>query len=43
MLGVFQPDFGYLTDAMTIPSGGVLPISETAVSPSRGRDRVRPA
>lgn len=33
MLGVFQPDFGYLTDAMTIPSGGVLPISETMIQP----------
>lgn len=33
MLGVFQPDFGYLTDAMNVPSGSSLPISEMMIQP----------
>jgi 2-oxopent-4-enoate/cis-2-oxohex-4-enoate hydratase len=33
MLGVFQPDFGYLTDAMLYPNGGPMPISEQLIQP----------
>jgi 2-oxopent-4-enoate/cis-2-oxohex-4-enoate hydratase len=33
MLGVFQPDFGYLTDRMLYPSGGPMPISEQLIQP----------
>ncbi|MGB8221699.1 MAG: fumarylacetoacetate hydrolase family protein [Polyangiales bacterium] len=33
MLGVFQPDFGYLTDAMLYPNGGPMPISEKLIQP----------
>jgi len=33
MLGVFQPDFGYLTDAMMYPNGGPMPISEQLIQP----------
>jgi 2-oxopent-4-enoate/cis-2-oxohex-4-enoate hydratase len=33
MLGVFQPDFGYLTDRMLYPNGGPMPISEQLIQP----------
>jgi 2-oxopent-4-enoate/cis-2-oxohex-4-enoate hydratase len=33
MLGVFQPDFGYLTDKMIYPNGGPMPISEQLIQP----------
>lgn len=33
MLGVFQPDFGYLTDKMVYPNGGPMPISEQLIQP----------
>lgn len=33
MLGVFQPDFGYLTDAMAYSHGQDMPISETLIQP----------
>jgi 2-oxopent-4-enoate/cis-2-oxohex-4-enoate hydratase len=33
MLGVNQPDFGYLTDAMVFSSGAVMPISERLIQP----------
>lgn len=33
MLGVFQPDFGYLTDKMVYPNGGSMPISEQLIQP----------
>jgi len=33
MLGVFQPDFGYLTDKMQYPNGGPMPISEQLIQP----------
>ncbi|SFQ47458.1 2-oxopent-4-enoate/cis-2-oxohex-4-enoate hydratase, partial [Geopseudomonas sagittaria] len=33
MLGVHQPDFGYLTDAMVFSSGAVMPISERLIQP----------
>ena len=33
MLGVFQPDFGYLTDEMMYPNGGPMPISEQLIQP----------
>ena len=33
MRGVFQPDFGYLTDKMLYPNGGPMPISELLIQP----------
>ncbi|NOQ84970.1 MAG: 2-oxopent-4-enoate hydratase [Myxococcales bacterium] len=33
MLGVFRPDFGYLTDKMHYPNGGPMPISEQLIQP----------
>lgn len=33
MLGVFQPDFGYLTDAMVFSHGQEMPISEQLIQP----------
>ena len=33
MLGVHQPDFGYLTDRMKYPDGGELPISSQMIQP----------
>ena len=33
MLGVYQPDFGYLTDAMVFNSGEAMPISEKLIQP----------
>ena len=33
MLGVFQPDFGYLTDRMHYPNGGPMPISKQLIQP----------
>ncbi len=33
MLGVHQPDFGYLTDAMVYNSGEAMPISEKLIQP----------
>lgn len=33
MLGVFQPDFGYLTDQMLYPNGGPMPIGELLIQP----------
>ena len=33
MLGVYQPDFGYLTDKMMYPDGGSMPISEQLIQP----------
>jgi len=33
MLGVHQPDFGYLTDRMQYPDGGELPISTLMIQP----------
>ncbi len=33
MLGVHQPDFGYLTDAMVYNSGEAMPISERLIQP----------
>lgn len=32
-LGVFQPDFGYLTDKMLYPNGGPMPISAQLIQP----------
>jgi 2-oxopent-4-enoate/cis-2-oxohex-4-enoate hydratase len=33
MLNVHQPDFGFLTDRMMIPSGGRLPVSQELIQP----------
>jgi 2-oxopent-4-enoate/cis-2-oxohex-4-enoate hydratase len=33
MLGVRQPDFGFLTDRMWIPDGGTVTIAETMIQP----------
>jgi 2-oxopent-4-enoate/cis-2-oxohex-4-enoate hydratase len=33
MLGVYQPDFGYLTDKMMVLNGGDMPISEQLIQP----------
>ncbi len=33
MLGVRQPDFGYLTDAMEVQTGGVIPIEDQLIQP----------
>lgn len=33
MLGVFQPDFGYLTDEMLYANGGPMPISKLLIQP----------
>jgi 2-oxopent-4-enoate/cis-2-oxohex-4-enoate hydratase len=33
MLGVFQPDFGFLTDAMEYPSGAEVSIANTMIQP----------
>lgn len=33
MLGVFQPDFGFLTDAMAVPSGGAIATRERFIQP----------
>ena len=33
MLGVRQPDFGYLTDAMEVQTGGVIPIKDQLIQP----------
>ncbi len=33
MLGVFQPDFGFLTDAMQCPDGGDIPIAGNLIQP----------
>lgn len=33
MLGVHQPDFGFLTDAMLVPDGGVIEISTSMIQP----------
>ena len=33
MLGVDQPDFGYLTDAMEVPTGGVVPLRGRMIQP----------
>ncbi|MEZ4287417.1 MAG: fumarylacetoacetate hydrolase family protein [Polyangiales bacterium] len=33
MLGVYQPDFGYLTDKMLYPNGGSMPISTALIQP----------
>lgn len=32
-LGVFQPDFGYLTDKMQYPNGGAMPVSTELIQP----------
>ncbi len=33
MLGVFQPDFGFLTDKMEYPDGAVIPIAGNMIQP----------
>lgn len=33
MLGVFQPDFGFLTDAMEYPDGAAIPIAGNMIAP----------
>ena len=33
MLDVDQPDFGYLTDAMEIPTGGTVPVTASMIQP----------
>lgn len=33
MLGVFQPDFGFLTNAMEIPNGGEIQIADHLIQP----------
>ncbi len=33
MLGVFQPDFGFLTNAMQIPNGGEIQIADHLIQP----------
>lgn len=33
MLGVHQPDFGFLTDAMQVPDGGTIVIADTLIQP----------
>jgi 2-oxopent-4-enoate/cis-2-oxohex-4-enoate hydratase len=33
MLGVFQPDFGFLTDAMAFPDGADIPIAGNLIAP----------
>ncbi len=33
MLGVFQPDFGFLTDAMEFPHGATIPFDGTLIQP----------
>ena len=33
MLGVFQPDFGFLTDAMEYPNGAEIPVAGNLIAP----------
>ncbi len=33
MLGVFQPDFGFLTDAMEYPDGAAIPVNGNLIAP----------
>ena len=33
MLGVFQPDFGFLTDAMEYPDGAAIPVAGNLIQP----------
>ena len=33
MLGVFQPDFGFLTDAMVYPDGASIPVANNLIQP----------
>lgn len=33
MLGVHQPDFGFLTDAMHVPDGGTIAIADSLIQP----------
>lgn len=33
MLGVFQPDFGFLTDAMEYPQGAAIPVAGNMIAP----------
>jgi 2-oxopent-4-enoate/cis-2-oxohex-4-enoate hydratase len=33
MLGVFQPDFGFLTDAMEYPDGAAIPVAGNLIAP----------
>ncbi len=33
MLGVFQPDFGFLTDAMAYPDGAAIPLDNNLIQP----------
>ncbi len=33
MLGVFQPDFGFLTDAMAYPNAAEIPVADNLISP----------
>ncbi|QFU76553.1 2-oxopent-4-enoate hydratase [Halioglobus maricola] len=33
MLGVFQPDFGFLTDAMVYPDGADIPVADNLIQP----------
>lgn len=33
MLGVFQPDFGFLTDVMHVPNGAAIPIAGNLIQP----------
>jgi 2-oxopent-4-enoate/cis-2-oxohex-4-enoate hydratase len=33
MLGVHQPDFGFLTDAMAYPDGGSIPVKDNLIAP----------
>ncbi|HEY8089474.1 MAG TPA: fumarylacetoacetate hydrolase family protein [Polyangiaceae bacterium] len=33
MLGVYQPDFGFLTDAMMFPDGAAIPVGDLLIQP----------
>ncbi len=41
MLGVFQPDFGWLTDGMVFNEGEAVPANTLIQPESRGRDCLR--
>jgi hypothetical protein len=41
MLGVYQPDFGQLTDGMVYNEGEAIPATPVDPAQGRGRDRLR--
>ena len=42
MLGVFQPDFGFLTDAMAYANGAEIPIGGNLIQPRAEGDFAKP-